>query len=434
MSELEYATAADGSQVAYRVLSTGFNKWIAYVPGLLYSIESIELDAPYARFMRGLTDIANVVTIERQGIGASDMVDFDRDIIEQWAGGIVAVLDEIGVQTTVAVGYAIGAGTCLELALRYPDRVSDLVLFHLAIGDYPELGDQMAAIVARDADVVAAMLAMTVPSRIDDPSYMRWNVEAGQRAANPGTAARYWRAALSSWPDVRTLGDVSARTLILQRRDTVLPRLEDAETILSLIPNATLRVLDGADMIPNAGDVESLVAEIAEFVTGERRAPLSDRPIVALLFTDIVDSTRQVVEAGDDRWAAVLNEHDELVRRTLAVHGGELVKNTGDGILATFESASRAINGAKALRAALHDINLNARMGIHVAEVDRRGGDIAGVGVHLAARILAEAKGDEILVSETVTHVTFGGSFTFEPHSKTELKGLEGTWAVHRVK
>jgi len=434
VADIDFAELPDGTQVAYSVMSTGFSQWLVWIPGLLYSIESIEDDLPYARFMHGLTEAANVVVVERQGIGASDMVDFDGDVYEQWANGVAAVLDALNVAQATVAGYAIGAATSVEFALRYPERTTSLVVMHLAIGDYTQVQDRMAAIIARDADESDQMLALTSPSRYTDPGYHRWNIEAGRRGASPRTATRFWQAVLATRGDiVDRLRSVAAHTMVLQRRDSTLQPLSDAKIIADAIPNAVLRVVDGADMIPNAGDVDSLIAEITHFLTGERRIPASDKPLAALLFTDLVDSTKQVSESGDQQWRNQLDRHDELVAKSLAVHGGLLVKSTGDGILATFDTASRALEGARELRSALNEIGLAARMGVHVAEIEHRGDDVAGVGVHLAARVMSVATAGEILVSDAVRLVTLGAEFRFTHHDTVELKGLEGTWNIFRL-
>jgi class 3 adenylate cyclase len=434
MSDLDYATTDDGSQVAYRVLSTGFGQWCVWIPGLLYSIESIDDDPPYARFMHGLTEVSNVVVVERQGIGASDMVDFDGNVHEQWADGVAAVLSEVGVTTATIAGYAVGAATAVEFGLRHPDKTSGLILMHLTITDTSDIQNRMIAVVARDVEESDAMLSLTVPSRHKDPEFLEWMVSAGRRGASPRTASRYWQAVLGPGRDIlERLKGVQPRTLVLQRRDLVLQTVSDAKRVVEAIPDATLALLDGADMTPNAGDIDALIGEIAEFITGERRVPHSDRPIAALLFTDIVDSTKQVAAAGDNRWSAVLDKHDALVRRTLSNHGGDLVKSTGDGILATFDTASRAIEGARDLRSALRELDLDARMGIHVTEVDVRGADLAGVGVHLAARIMGHATAGQILVSTAVVQITLGSEFSFAHHESAQLKGLDGSWDLFRL-
>ena len=434
MADLEFAELADGTQVAYNVLSTGFSQWLVWVPGLLYGIESIEDDIPYARFMHGLTEVANVVTIERQGIGASDMVDFEGDVYEQWADGVAAVLDDIGIATATVAGYAVGAATAAEFGLRHANRATSLVLMHLSIGDFDQVQETMVAVVARDEEMSDAMLALTAPSRHDDDAYNRWNLEAGRRGASPRIAARYWESVLTMRGDLLDrLSSLQPRTMVLQRRDAHLQPLSDAKIVAETIPDSVLRVVDGADMIPNAGDVDSLIAEIAEFLTGERRIPASEKPLAAMLFTDLVDSTKQVSEGGDERWRAKLDRHDELVARSLSAHGGLLVKSTGDGILATFDTASRALDGARELRSALNEIGLAARMGVHVAEIEHRGDDVAGVGVHLAARVMSVAAAGEILASDAVRLVTLGSDFRFTHHDTVELKGLDGTWNIFRL-
>jgi class 3 adenylate cyclase len=154
-----------------------------------------------------------------------------------------------------------------------------------------------------------------------------------------------------------------------------------------------------------------------------------DRQCVAVLFTDIVDSTAHLVAAGDERWRDILDMHDRVAHRRVHDHRGRVVKSTGDGVLAVFPAAGDALAAARALAEALAPLSLQIRAAIHVGEVEVRGdGDIGGINVHVAARLLATAgTGDIVLsasaagaVAEATTHV-----------GDAELRGVPGLWAVH---
>lgn len=146
-----------------------------------------------------------------------------------------------------------------------------------------------------------------------------------------------------------------------------------------------------------------------------------------------VSSTELAFEVGDEQWRRLLDSHDDTVRREIAHHSGRLVKNTGDGILATFDGPGRAVAFASRLRTDLSNIGLSIRTGIHTGEVEKRNGDIGGVAVHLGARIMAVAGAGEILVSRTVKDLVIGSSLTFEDRGIHALKGIEGEWRLYSV-
>src|SRR5215813_7956593 len=169
------------------------------------------------------------------------------------------------------------------------------------------------------------------------------------------------------------------------------------------IPGARLIELPGSDHFPWLTNAAVVLGEIEEFLTGTRHAPEPDRVLATILFTDIVDSTKRAAEMGDQSWRRVLDEHDRTARRTVEKYRDNLVKTTGDGILATFDGPGRAILCALDFEAAAFQIGLSLRAGLHTGEVERRDGDIGGIAVHAAARVMALSSPREVLVSRVVT-------------------------------
>ena len=178
------------------------------------------------------------------------------------------------------------------------------------------------------------------------------------------------------------------------------------------------------------GDIELVAGDIEEFVTGHRRSPESDldRILATVLFTDIVDSTNRAAQLGDNRWRDLLDRHDDLSSRIVSKHRGNLVKSTGDGILATFDGPGRAVRCALTLSEATKVIGLPVRAGLHCGEVEVRGNDIGGITVHAAARVMAHSGSSEVLVSRVVTDLVAGTDLRFSERGSYELKGLPGKW------
>jgi class 3 adenylate cyclase len=215
---------------------------------------------------------------------------------------------------------------------------------------------------------------------------------------------------------------VLRRPLIGTRTPEVVARVADA------IPGAELVDLPGTDDLVFDHHVDALVAEIARYLTGEAHVPPPTRSLCAVLFTDLVSSTERAAAVGDERWKSVLNHHDAVARTMVGRGGGRVVKTTGDGVLAVLPSASAALRAGEQIAHALADDDLQVRIGIHVAEIEHRGDDVAGLGVHVAARVMAAAGPGETYVSATVPAVVAGagGGFRFESRGVRTLKGIPG--------
>ena len=159
----------------------------------------------------------------------------------------------------------------------------------------------------------------------------------------------------------------------------------------------------------------------------------ADRTLAAVRFTDIVGSTSHAAAIGDRRWRDLLDGHDALARTWIDEHRGRLVKLTGDGVLAHFDAAERAIRCAFALRDALAMLGIEIRAGLHIGEIDLRGDDISGIAVHIAQRVQRLAKPGELLVSEAVPRFVRGAGLAFRDLGQHELKGVPGTWRLLAV-
>ena len=169
------------------------------------------------------------------------------------------------------------------------------------------------------------------------------------------------------------------------------------------------------------------------FITGSDVDTPKSRKFAVVLFTDMVESTSASLEAGDDRWRRRLDTHDRISRQIVARHNGSVTKHTGDGILATFDMPSEAVDAAQELRDLLAESGIRIRAGLHAGEVEIRGDDISGAVVNLAARVEQAATDGDIYTTSTVRDMLIGSALRFESVGSQQLKGFEGDWALHRV-
>ena len=431
---IQYAVAEGDAHIAYRVMeaeadSPGHD--IVMVSGGLIPLEVFDDDAGLVRMLEGLCRLGRLVVFDRRGVGLSDpIVDWSRSVLDQWADDLAAVVETTGVERPVIFSWD-GFGVATRFAMRCPDRVERLVLFQ-PFGAEPEEWKHWTTdrIIARYQE--ADLLSTIAPSRAHDPSFREWYERAGRVGASPATASRIWDSVTES-PPGDTLAQVAAPTLVLHRPDVRQLPEGGVEWVAERLRDSKVVALDGEDLWPFVGDVDSVIAEVAEFVTGERRVPPPDRLLAAVLFTDLVDSTRRAAELGDREWKNVLDRHDRAIRNAVGRCGGQVVKTTGDGVLALFPAAGAAVRSAERMQSELAADDLQIRVGIHVGDIDRRGDDVSGLAVNLAARVMSKAPNGHIAVTSSVVAAAAGQAMQFEPIGTHELKGIPGTWELFQV-
>jgi class 3 adenylate cyclase len=328
------------------------------------------------------------------------------------------------------------------MADRHPERVAALVLYaaimrNTAAADYewarsPE--ERRAAFEEMiagwgDADNAGDF----APSMAGDERFRQWMARLQRLSASPGTVAAMVEA--SQEIDVRSvLPTLEVPTLVMHRSGDRVIDVRHSQFAAQQIPGARYVELEGIDNLPSAGDSESIVHEIEEFLTGGRTGSEAERALLTVMFTDIVDSTTRAAELGDRRWRDVLAGHDAIVRKELDRFDGQEVKTIGDGFLAVFGGApTRAVQCARAIASATNETGCAIRAGLHTGECELIGDDVGGMAVHLAARVSAMAQPGEILVSGTLHDAVLGSPVTFEPRGAHTLKGVPGEWPVYAV-
>jgi pimeloyl-ACP methyl ester carboxylesterase len=424
-----YALSGDVN-IAYQVMGDGPVD-IILVPGVISHIEFLHEFAGYTAFLRRLSNFARVVTFDKRGQGLSDRMS-GAPSLEQRMDDVRAIMDDIGSQRAVLIGFSEGCPMSALFAATYPERVSHLVL----IGGFARAADRIAA------DVWEAALLERVKNWGNGNMI---KAAIGNQATNPDAVAQFAKfERLSSSPgafktilllnrqiDVTSiLSTVRVPTLVLHRRTDVQMPVVHGRNLAAQIPNAKYVEYPDGDHAFWTGDTEALLGDIEEFVTGHREnSPAElERVLSTVLFTDIVDSTRSAAEMGDLNWRRLLDNHDQLAQQMVEKHRGVLVKNTGDGILATFDGPGRAVRCALAFGTAAQQIGLPLRAGLHTGEIELRGRDIGGIAVHAAARVMAQSQPSEVLVSRVVTDLVAGAGLKFAERGSHELKGLPGRW------
>lgn len=440
LPETRYATRGN-IHIAYQV--TGNGPLDLVLVSVWFSHLEARWEIPgFARLLDRLGAFARVISFDKYGIGLSDPAPPGAlPPLEEWMDDVRTVMDMVGVEQAAVFGAADGGMMAALFAATYPQRVSSLILANSSARlaqapDYPigmPIDRQEALIALTEHSWGGPGLAVaTNPSLADDPDTQAAWARFLRLAASPATAVEVLRVLFQI--DVRAaLPAIQAPTLVLHRKDNVAVSAENGRYLAEHIPGARFVELPGADYGLGFGNVDGLVDEVEEFLTGTRHSADPDRRLATVLFTDIVKSTERAAELGDARWKELLELHDLVTRRQLARYQGRLVKTTGDGLLATFDGPARAIRSALAIRDALRGMGIEIRAGLHTGEIEQRQADIGGLGVHIAARVMALAEPGKILVSRTVKDLVAGAGFGFIDAGTHPLKGVPETWQLFAI-
>jgi class 3 adenylate cyclase len=438
--ETRYAQLGE-DRLAYQVLGQGPPDLVLTI-GSLGSIDLAWEEPGAVLFLRRLASFSRLILFDRLGVGNSDPRPLDPlSPWESYAEELVAILDEVGSEQTAIMAHLDAGPMALFFAATRPERTSALVLVNssakwVAADDYPVgVPPEVAEALLDQTDQLwgtEAIAAMVMPSRAGDERFRRWHAKVQRTIASPRTVRAFNRA-LAEIDARPMLPLVQAPTLILHRRDYHIIPFQQARYLADHIRGARLVELPGADALLVWETPELALGYVEEFLTGSRRTAEPRRVLATVLFTDIVGSTERAGRLGDRRWRELLDVHDEVARRLVGDGGGQLIKTTGDGILATFDGPGRAIRCAAALRDELANIGLQLRAGVHVGEVELRDGDVGGMAVHIAARVMAVARPGEVLASRTVRDLVVGSDLVLEGRGTRPLKGVEGKWQLFAV-
>jgi class 3 adenylate cyclase len=436
--ETQYATASDGLKIAYQVTGNG-DVDLVFMQGAVAHLDLAWEDPRLSRLFDRLSSFSRLVRFDRRGMGMSGVTDRPSTLEEQVAD-FATVMDATGTDRAALFG-TIDAGTiALAFAAEHPDRTAAVIAFETAPRWTRTEEDDFGvepAVLARFAEATQAMdvegqLSIVAPSRKDDPAFRSW-FRRYTRSAQSGIPIQVVMMVMMAWDIRDRLPDVRAPVLVLNRAEQAILPVRNARALAAALPNATLVELPGRDTAIFSSDVDAVADEIETFLTGSRPPPRHDRVLATVLFTDIVGSTERAASMGDRDWRELLERHHRLLRAELDRYGGQEVHTAGDGFLATFDSPRRAIECAMSAGRAIRSIGLDIRAGVHTGELERSGGDVQGIAVHIGARIAALASAGEVFVSSTVKDLVIGSGIEFEDRGEHSLRGVPDAWRVFSV-
>lgn len=445
LPEVQYARSGDVA-VAYQVIgerSEPGHADIVFIRGLSSDLVSTWDQPLLVEHLERLASNGRLLLLDRRGTGLSDRV---REVpsLESTMDDVRAVMDAAGSERAVLWTGLSSTGVGVLFAATYPERTAGLMLLDPQVrgtrtDGYPwaptyEAWREDLRVIREewgDRGYLERRLRTWIPSKADDPAFVEWFVWHMRRSLSPGAALTAQRMAMEV--DVTdVLGAVRVPTLILARP----PERDRARWVADRVRGSTFVELPPFDDVfvwvhPSVHDAAQ--SAIALFIRGLEAPAPPDRTLATILFTDIAGSTDVAARLGDAGWRDLLARHHALVRRALARHDGAELDTAGDGFFATFNGPARALAAAREIRAALGEIDLQVRAGVHTGECEIHDGKVVGIAVSIGARIASLADPGEILVSSTVRDLSAGSGLTFEDRGRHELKGVPDTWQVYAV-
>jgi class 3 adenylate cyclase len=423
---------SDDVYIAYQVFGEG-SLDLLVVPGFVSNVEAIWQRPESATFLRRLASFCRVILFDKRGTGMSDRSS-QIFTLEQRMHDVRAILDEIGCERAALFGASEGGPMSLLYAATYPERTSALILYgsyakRIRTSDYPigwtdEQWESFIDNLERNWGTPQGVsLSMWAPSIARDQRAAERMTSYLRAAASPGAVVAIMK--MNREIDVRhVLPAIPTPTLILHRTAERVSEIAHARYMAQHIPGAKLVELPGEDHVPWVGDQAALIDQIQQFLTGTRHTHDPERVLATVLFADIVGSTERAAALGDYSWRELLEAFYAKIREVLHQYRGREINTSGDGFLAAFDGPARAVRCAGAIRDAVRSLGLEVRCGLHTGECELVGDDLAGIAVHIGARVAGLAAPSEVLVSQTVRDLVAGSGLALEECGMHALKGV----------
>jgi class 3 adenylate cyclase len=429
---------SDDVCIAYQVTGDGPVD-VVWAPGTMSHLDMDWENPRRAMFFEKFSQFCRLIRFDKRGTGLSDRPT-KMATLEERTDDIRAVMDAVGVERAHLFGGSEGGSMASMFAAMHPERTLSLIIWGaqakwINTPDHPwgqtlEEHNEMLDMIDDGWPTVEYVTGPGAGMGKDaDPAIIE-NMLRYMRAAASPTAVRAYEE-MNAHIDTRPiLPLIKAPTMVMNRTGDPVAICAAAQDMAARIPGAIFKEYPGDSHSSMLDDMDVILSDIQEFVTGERPAESAERVLATVLFIDIVGSTDRAVQMGDAAWSDLLRAYYGIVRRTLAKYRGREANVAGDGFLATFDGPARAVRCALELTQAVRALSVEVRAGVHIGECEMIGDDVGGVAVHTGARIMAEAAPGEVLASGTIRDLVAGSGLRFVDRGARVLKGVPGEWRL----
>jgi class 3 adenylate cyclase len=413
---------------------------LIYIPTAFSQMEHFWEEPLIARFFERLAEFSRVILFDRRGSGMSDPFE-GAPILEDQVDDVIAVMDAAGSERASVVAQFEGSSMAMMFAAAFPDRVTALAL-HSPIARMTRNEEVHWANSVEEREVMidatiadwgsGARIEMWAPSVADSKRLREWFGKLERLAASPG-ALRKLMDMGNQLDVIPILPTIRVPVLVTHPAGETFIDRRHADLVVERIPDAKFVELPAGDLLPLLSGADNFLDVVEEFLTGGTTVREPDRVLATVLFTDIVNSTKHATALGDHRWKDLLQRHDALIQREIERRRGRFIKSTGDGVLATFDGPARAVQAACDISVDIQRLGIDIRAGLHTGEIELRGEDVAGMAVHIGARVGDFGGPGEVIVSSTVKDLVVGSGIEFADRGTHELKGVPGEWRLYSV-
>jgi class 3 adenylate cyclase len=437
LPKTKYARS-DDVLIAYQVTGDGPID-IVLAPGTMSHLD-LDWEIPRrALFFERFSRFCRLIRFDKRGTGLSDRP-VKMATLEERADDIRAVMDAVGIERANIFGASEGGSMACMFAATYPQRMNSLLVWGaqarwIATPDHPwgqtqAEHDEMLRMVMEGWPSVEYITGPGAGLGKDaDPAYIESIARYMRAAASPSAVLAYeqMNGAIDTRP---ILSAIKAPTLVMNRTGDPCANVEAARDMAARIPGAKFVEYPGNSHSMMLDDMETILSDIQEFVTGERPVDTSDRILATVLFLDIASSTERATELGDAAWRNLLNSYYSIVRKELARFRGKETNTAGDGFLATFDGPARAVRCALAISVGVKQLGIDVRAGVHTGECELMGDNVGGIAVNIGARVMSKAVPGSVFVSGTVKDLVAGSGIDFKDMGIHALKGVPGEWKL----
>jgi class 3 adenylate cyclase len=429
---------SDDVCIAYQVTGEGPVD-VIWAPGTMSHLDMDWENPRRAMFFEKFSQFCRLIRFDKRGTGLSDRP-MKMATLEERTDDIRAVMDAVGIERAHLFGGSEGGSMASMFAAMHPERTHSLIIWGaqakwINTPDHPwgqtwEEHEAMLDMIHDGWPTVEYVVGPGAGMGKDaDPAVIENMLRYMRAAASPSAVHAYEE--MNAHIDTRPiLPLIKAPTMVMNRTGDPVAISAAAQDMASRIPGAVFKEYPGDSHSAMLDDMDVILSDIQEFITGERPTESAERILATVMFIDIAGSTDRAVQMGDAAWSDLLRAYYGLVRRTLAKHRGREANVAGDGFLATFDGPARAVRCALELTQAVRQLGVEIRAGVHIGECEVIGDDVGGVAVHTGARVMAEATPGEVLVSSTIKDLVAGSGLGFDARGEHVLKGVPGSWRL----